>query len=427
MSKQLAVILIVCLSTVCGFAQRENDSIKITPLERQYLDYIQRYDSLSRQQSSAQKNMNKMVDFQQRVTNYMYGDNPNDDKFRAKLILPVGSRPEYGISVGAGVDLSFKTKKEMNLHRSSVPVYAAFSVKSPFSYEIRATPDIYLHHNLIRVGGDFHYIQWQDNFYGVGYSEVRDRVKEKGVTTYMYRRMRLDPKVMLCIFNQWWYVGALGSVIKQYVYRPGTFVQGYDQYQQQGFNEDGGSYTIGGGINVVFDTREADYWRMLFDVKMLYYGGSGYSYGKLQVDYRQYENIAGYKNSTLAWGICSSNVFGKNIPMFEYASIGDIYSFRGYLGNQYRDNSAIKASIEYRYHFNFDSYWGRLIVNRLGFSVFAGIGAIGPKILKYECALPNFGAGVRFQLTEKRAFRFECAYNTVNRKCTLYWGISEAF
>ena len=187
----------------------------------------------------------------------------------------------------------------------------------------------------------------------------------------------------------------------------------------------------GVGVNVTYDSRDVpnDAYRglLLSAEGMLYttaFGGNT-RYGTLIIDYRQYMQLCGRKQ-VLAWNVTSNNVFGNDIPFMRYATIGGVNNFRGYYNYQYRDKSMLTAQIEYRYWLQINSDWG-ILLNRFGFAVWAGTGAIGTNPVRYEALLPQAGVGLRFALRDRLNFRFDVAHNPVDNDTMWYISFSEAF
>lgn len=406
------------------FAQGSySDSLRIRPIDFSIQD-----TTTIVTKTKTPKAIAKMQNLQSKVMNFMYAEEPNDFKFRANFFLPMESKPEYSASLGGGVRFTFKTAKQYSLHKSSIPFSIRFGLQAPFRYYINCSPEIYTSRNIFKINLPMYYHQSSEHFYGIGFEEVHNVKREKGVTSYMSRKVELMPTFAINAFNPWWYFGVVGGFIHERTYRPGTALLTDERFIAQGGTSEGSHYTVGGfGGSIVFDTREADYWRTLFDAKAIFYIGSGYKFGKLKIDYRQYEDLG--NGNSLGWAVGSSNVLGKyeNIPLFQYASVGDFYSHRGYYCYQYRDRSILKAELEYHYQFNFPGYLSQIIFNRLGFSIFGGIAAIGPNIVKYHAVLPSFGVGARIKITAKRCFRVDYAFNTVNKVGVVYWGMSQSF
>lgn len=380
----------------------------------------------------------KMADFQQKVVDKMTSSQrqQTSDKGVLKIVFmppPLGNLPEYGFGLGVGVCGLFKTRNEPTLYTSKIPLNVRFGFTDPFSFKVRCSPILYFMKNNLKVAAEISYQQSNEHYFGIGYSTNKSMERDRLVTGYQSRRWQLSPEVEWRIGGSDFYMGVVADFSYDTMRNPGSYLTGCAEYVADGGTTDGLKLMdVGAGVDLSLDTRDVAYspydgaW---IDLRAVWYSkslGSDHNYGRLSLDYRHYKQIGG-KRCVLSWGVSSSNVFGNDIPFARYATVGDIYTTRGYYGYQYRDKSVLKAHVEYRYMFNFNTVAGKLLLNRFGVAGWTGIAAMGENVLKYNAVLPEVGAGVRLQVAPRVNFRFDLGYDTVGKRVLRYFGISETF
>ena len=154
--------------------------------------------------------------------------------------------------------------------------------------------------------------------------------------------------------------------------------------------------------------------------------GSDRNFYRLELDNRQYKEVG--KRKVIAWTAQTKNVFGKNIPLTQYALTGTPFDLRGYYQGQYRDKSSHIVMAEYRQMLNTDQEtWLKRIINHLGFVVWGGCGFMGPTPGKIEGVLPNYGVGLRIEVQPRMNVRLDLGKNTVNKQTLFYFNMTEAF
>lgn len=383
------------------------------------------------------KFVQKLSGFQQKVVDKMTGSQrPQSSKGGFKMIFmppPFGNLPEYGFGLGVGVCGLFKTGSDPALYTSSIPLNVKFGFTDPFSFRVRSTPTLYFSRNMLKVSAEISYKQSNEHYFGIGYSTNKDIIRERAVTGYQSRCWQVSPEVEWKLGNSDFYVGIVADFSYDTMRTPGSYLLNSEEYIAVGGSADGLKLMdVGAGVDVSLDTRDlayAPYDGAWIDARAVWYSkslGSDHNYGKITLDYRHYKQIGG-KRCVLSWGLSSSNVVGNDIPFARYATVGDIYTTRGYYGYQYRDKSVLKAHIEYRYMFNFNTLVGRLLLNRFGVAGWTGIAAMGENAIKYNAVLPEVGAGVRLQVAPRVNFRFDLGYDTVGKRVLKYFGIAETF
>lgn len=350
-----------------------------------------------------------------------------------RLLPTVKRTPGYGFSFGLGGAVSFYTDKtNLQLYRSEIPLYFSVAFTKPFSYSVGCDPVFYIASNAIRLKAELSYRNWLEYYFGVGYALNHSPVYEKEKYTYESRMVRFKPNIQFRLGNRHLYGGIVAEVWHENVKDPELFVSQDPHFLELTENDDSHSATATGvGINLTYDSRDVpnDAYRgvylsaesMLFTTAL----GGNTKYGTLAIDYRQYVQLGGRKQ-VLAWNITSNNVFGNHVPFMRYATIGGVNNFRGYYNYQYRDKSILTAQVEYRYWLQIKSDWG-VLLNRFGFAVWGGTGAIGTNPVRYDHLLPQAGAGVRFALRDRLNFRFDVAHNIIDDDTMWYISFSESF
>lgn len=357
------------------------------------------------------------------------------NKFKVAFMPPpFGSMPEYGFGLGVGVCGMFKTDfSNPTLYTSMLPLNVRFGFTNPFSFAVNFNPTIYFNDNKLKVAAKISYKQMNEHYFGIGYSTNKSLDKNWDITGYQSRRWQVSPEVEWKLGKSNLYMGVVADFIYEDIRKPGSYLLGNAEYLAEGGNADGLSLMdVGAGVDISYDTRDVEYspYRGVYmDMRAVYYGkfmGSDHDYGKIELDYRQYCQI-GNRRSVLAWGVSSSNVIGTDVPFARYATIGDIYTTRGYYGYQYRDKSVLKAHVEYRYMFNFNTMAGELLLNRFGVAGWTGLAALGENVVKYNAVLPEIGAGIRLHVMDRISAHLDFGYDINAKEVRRYFGISEVF
>lgn len=380
--------------------------------------------------------LGKMLELQSNLSDFVFKQESSifDRKPSFRILPSVKRTPGYGFSFGLGGAVSFYTDKtDLRLQRSEIPLYVSVAFTKPFSYSIGCEPLFYFAGNAFLLKAEISYRDWLEYYFGVGYSICHNPTYEKDLYTYESRLIRFKPSFQFRMGNDNLYGGVVIDVWNEQVKNPEQFVCSDPHYLKLVGNVDKphSATGTGVGVNVTYDSRDIpnDAYRglLLSAESMLYttaFGGNT-RYGTLTIDYRQYMQLCGRKQ-VLAWNVTSNNVFGNDIPFMRYATIGGVNNFRGYYNYQYRDKSMLTAQIEYRYWLQINSDWG-ILLNRFGFAVWAGTGAIGTNPVRYEALLPQAGVGLRFALRDRLNFRFDVAHNPVDNDTMWYISFSEAF
>ena len=355
---------------------------------------------------------------------------------RFKVIFlppPLGNLPDYGFALGVGVCGLWKTQNDALLYTSRLPLSVKFGFTNPFSFDARFQPTLFFNHNALKVSAEVFYRHRNEHYFGIGYDVNRSLECDRAVTGYQSRLLGITPEVELRLGRSDVYVGAVADFRYETMLNAGSYVAATPEFATIGGTASKSTLTdVGAGVDLSVDTRDnvlLPKSGLSVDARALFYLkglGGDFNYTRFTLDYRHYQQLFGYGN-TLSWGVASSNVFGGNVPMVRYATIGDCFVSRGYYGYQFRDKSVLKAHVEYRYMFNFNTPVGQLLINRFGVAVWGGVAFMGRNMLRYDAALPEVGAGLRMKVTSRSHMRFDWGYGIATRDVMFYVGVNELF
>ena len=382
------------------------------------------------------KVLRQLEDLQERVMSRVVASRNPKSAGKFKVIFmppPFDNIPDYGFNIGAGVSGIFKTGSDPLLYTSSIPLSARFGFTDPFSFNVKCSPTLYFCGNRLKLSALAMYQQRYEHYFGIGYSTNISMARDRAVNGYQSCLWRVSPEVSVRVGRGDVYVGVVADYRHETMLRPGDFL-----LSDGGFAAIGGDagraklVDVGAGVDFTIDTRDVAYGPeegVLLNARAMYYAkclGGDFNYGKLTLDYRHYMRLWGREN-VLSWGISSYNAVGRDIPFARYATIGDGYVTRGYYGYQFRDKSVLKAHVEYRYMFNFNTLVGQLLVNRFGVAGWGGIALLGENVVRYDAALPEIGVGLRMKAAPRVNARFDVGYGTATGKVLYYFGITELF
>ncbi len=345
-----------------------------------------------------------------------------------------GYTPDLGFSLGITSLFSFRTnpKDTVSLPTVISTMAAILLGRGGVGFNVSSRPQFFFSGDNLRISGLFSYKQVYDNYYGVGYSTNKSRVRSDSTTLYLSSLFEAFPIVVFRIPKTNLFLGPMMDIVWEKVAKPAKGIIEDRNYKELGGDSTRLSmFNLGIGVSGSYDTRDFPinaYKGLYFDVKLTYYEpylGSRYRFATLNVDYRQYYSFAYRK--VLSWMISGKSSLGE-VPFTRMPLSGSPFDLRGYYVGQYRDLSSYLAIIEYRQMFNTDrSTTWKKIVNRLGFVAWAGTGLIGPYLFKIEGTLPNIGLGVRFEVQPRINFRVDFGYNPIEKKTLLYFNMAEAF
>ena len=340
--------------------------------------------------------------------------------------------PDFGLLVGGSALMTFSmAPKDTTLRRSVVPAALAFMFDG--GVNIFSKPQLFFKHDRFRIFGKFSYKNTVENYYDIGYTTNRDYIRSDSTSRYRYSGVQINPWFLFRLGNSDFFAGPQIDINYDHFTKPGKGLVNNESYQAAGGDADGyKNFNSGIGFLLTYDSRDVPanaYKGIYLDFRgMMYHKifGSDRNFYRLELDYRQYKEVG--KRKVIAWTAQTKNVFGKNIPLTQYALTGTPFDLRGYYQGQYRDKSSHIVMAEYRQMLNTDQEtWLKRIINHLGFVVWGGCGFMGPTPGKIEGVLPNYGVGLRIEVQPRMNVRLDLGKNTVNKQTLFYFNMTEAF
>ncbi len=342
--------------------------------------------------------------------------------------------PDFGFLVGGSALVTFRMNpSDTTMRRSVIPMSMAFMFDGG-GLNIMVKPQLFFKGDKFRIFGQFSYKNTQENFYGIGYNTNKNYERSDSTSQYRYSGFQINPWFLFRMGKSNVFVGPQIDVAYNKMSKPAKgLYENQPDYLAAGGNEQGYSnFTSGVGFLLTYDTRDVPanpYKGIYLDFRGMAYQkwlGSDNNFSRLELDYRQYKTVGNRK--VLAWTVQTKNVFGKNIPLSNYALSGTPFDLRGYYMGQYRDKSSHVALVEYRQMFNNNrDTWLKRIVSHLGYVAWGGVGFMGPTMGKIEGVLPNAGLGFRIEVQPRMNIRFDYGRNFINKQNLFYFNMTEAF
>ncbi len=341
----------------------------------------------------------------------------NGDFWISPLIVPLYT-PELGFYVAGIAQMSFKTDKSDSLiQRSTLPVSGGYGVRG--NLDILARLNSYWNEDKMRIEAIFRTKNMTDHYWGVGYDDGFDIAKSESTTEYQRLWVWFNPQVKFRVMDNL-YVGANIDISYTDVSKQNKRMLNDADYlatRDLKFN-------TGIGAIIEYDSRDIPvnaYDGMYLSAKTTYFSqtiGGDSDYGVFIVDYRQYKKIVG-ETGVLAWSIRSENATG-DVPWSELPKLGTPFDLRGYFWGRYRENSMFMGLAEFR---QMIPWKGK--PSKIGYVLWAGAGTIGKSIDRYDCFLPNYGLGMRFEVQPRMNVRIDCGFG--KESMGVYFNILEAF
>jgi hypothetical protein len=267
------------------------------------------------------------------------------------LFPAFGTTPASGFAAVVAANFAFHLGgRKTNL--SSISASASYSVKRQFTLPIRS--NIWLDDNKWNLLGDWRFIKYPQNTYGMG---ARSLAEQEVEVDYLYLRL---------------YQHALRSVVSHFYAGGGLFCDQYwgieqvgwdklfqSDFEKYGYGTASRVYTAGLGINLLWDDRknvitpkQGSYANIVYRFNPSYFGNEE-TWESAYVDFRKYlympskakKNVLGFW--LFYWGITKGRA-----PYFLLPSNGwDTYtsSGRGYVQGRFRGRHMVSFETEYRY------------------------------------------------------------------------------
>ena len=155
--------------------------------------------------------------------------------------------------------------------------------------------------------------------------------------------------------------------------------------------------------------------------------GSAFTFQRVTLDARHFLPL-GPRRVLALQGVFEGT--GGTAPFDQLSLVGSSNYLRGYVRGRFRDRHLIAAQAEYRAPFFFGLGDGRLSRDRLGYVLFAGGGAVAPRVgdLRDARFLPSVGAGARYVLLPRSGTTVRIDYGVGTAgQAGLYLSFNEAF
>lgn len=339
--------------------------------------------------------------------------------------------PDFGVLLGGSALMTFSMQPgDTTLRRSVLPVTIAFLFNGGLN--LQSKPQLFFKGDRFRIFGQFSYKNTYENFYGIGYDTNKNYVRSDSTSQYRYSGVQINPWFLFRLGESDFFVGPQVDINYDDMSKPAKGLVDQPAYVEAGGTAEGYSnFSSGLGFLLTYDTRDipANAYRGIYlDTRAMMYQkflGSDQNFYRVEIDYRQYLSLG--KRRVLAWTAQTKNVFG-DVPLNKYALSGTPFDLRGYYMGQYRDKSSHVVMAEYRQMINTDqSSWVKKMLNRVGYTAWAGCGFMGPTPTRIEGVLPNLGLGLRIEIQPRMNVRFDLGRNMVNKQNLFYFNMTEAF
>ena len=339
--------------------------------------------------------------------------------------------PDFGVLLGGSALMTFSMQPgDTTLRRSVLPVTIAFLFNGGLN--LQSKPQLFFKGDRFRIFGQFTYKNTYENFYGIGYDTNKNYVRSDSTSQYRYSGVQINPWFLFRLGESNFFVGPQVDINYDDMSKPAKGLVDQPAYVEAGGTAEGYSnFSSGLGFLLTYDTRDipANAYRGIYlDTRAMMYQkflGSDQNFYRVEIDYRQYLSLG--KRRVLAWTAQTKNVFG-DVPLNKYALSGTPFDLRGYYMGQYRDKSSHVVMAEYRQMINTDqSSWVKKMLNRVGYTAWAGCGFMGPTPTRIEGVLPNVGLGLRIEIQPRMNVRFDLGRNMVNKQNLFYFNMTEAF
>jgi hypothetical protein len=336
-------------------------------------------------------------------------NNPRPDK---KFDFGLLAGPHYSSDKKLGLGLVatglYRTdRSDTLLPPSNVALYGDITTGHFYKIGIHGTH--IFPHDTRRIDYDVSFDSFKGDFWGIGYDNGNNDHNKSTM-----KRLQVKASVsLLWRLAEKMYIGPMAEY--DYVYaseveRP-EFLNGMDR----------GTWNIGGGIAIVYDSRDVltnPHRGVYVNLSQLFrpaFMGNDYVFSTTDLRADAYHAV--WKGGLVAADLRGTLNFGS--PSWGMMSLlGTPYSMRGYYEGRYRDKHKIEAQVELRQH----------VWRRHGFTVWAGAGTVFSKFgsIRFDRLLPNFGMGYRWEFKKDVNLRLDYGFGKCGQQ-GLVFNINEAF
>ncbi len=334
--------------------------------------------------------------------------------------------PEMKFLVSVGGLYTFKTQKDNpRLERSSIPISISYSTNNSFYGVINL--NMYGRDDRYRIVGEYALRSMPDHYWGVGYSNGKEKDKSDSTTLYHRDLNKVLGRFLYRIGHDFF-----GGLFFEWSDTKASYtndVMATDPYILE-YGTNIKSTGIGGVLQ--YDSRDhiiTAFKGKLVDLGVTYYGrllGATYEFWVFELEYRGFIPVSVTNpRSTLAWKAKIRTTIGDT-PWTKLSELGNPYDFRGYYWGRYRDRSMLFGLLEYRHMFmrkhpnRKGSY-----ESKHGVVTWAGMGSIGEKLNDLDHWLPNAGIGYRFEIQPRFNLRVDFGVGVKSKG--FYFNFGEGF
>ena len=330
-----------------------------------------------------------------------------------------GYTPENGLLIGGGILYTFKTNAEDSLiQRSSIPINTFVSTKG--NYGFNAKMATFWFQDKLRINFVGKFSNANDNYFGVGFSEINRLSLGDSTTAYKRESYRISPTVLVRLMKNI-YAGMGVDLNRAKVTELNPYMEQNDYYNEFGPE----NFNSGLKFNMNYDSRDitVNAWKGWFvNFNATFYGdylGGDNDYNIYELDIRTYHQIA-REGNTLALKLYG-RVGTGDIPYEELTRLGGTNALRGYIDGQYRDRSGVYLLSEWRHMFLKSDQ----TLSKHGIAAWLGSGSIADDLSAVEEWIPNLGIGYRFEVQPRMNLRID--FGIGRESSGLYFNFTEAF
>lgn len=333
-----------------------------------------------------------------------------------------GYTPELKLLVAVGGLYSFKTNKEDSLIQRST-INGSFGVTIPtWGIVSKLLLTSFWNEDKMRINANIWFKTIPDHYYGVGYDRGLNTPKSDSTTAYHRLWWQVNPRFLFRIGKNL-YAGPVLDFNQTNTKDESEGVLADPYIQEFGPR----NYNGGAGGILQYDSRDIPvnaYRGTLIQAMAVFYGsylGGNNGYWMLDIDIRNYQQLARLDGQTLAWTVRGRFTQG-DVPYGEMSQLGSPTDLRGYTWGRFRHESMVYAIAEYRHMFRKRSTGER---SKHGLVGWLGGGSIMQEVYEIDNFLYNFGVGYRLEVQPRMNVRFDFGFGRDNTG--LYFNFTEAF
>lgn len=340
-------------------------------------------------------------------------------------IIAPAYTPELGFIGSVGAALTWDgSPGSAQTPRSSLTAVASYTTLGAFLSQVRL--NTFWLDDRVRFSMLVDVRDQPDQYFGVGLLKALRTVPSAEGTSYRKLAWQADPRTLVKLVSKL-YAGVVFDLRGTRSRDVSAGVAADPNYQAAG-----GASTMSSGVGatLVWDSRDVPInayrgWYLAFDWVVDVPTPIGNSrWMSAGFDYRHAITL-GRDGSTLTWQLRYRTAWG-GVPWSDLPSVGTPFDLRAYRLGRFRDVTAAVALVEYRWMMPFEpTPWWKLWT-RLGFAVWAGVGALGSTPLPdFSAVLPAAGVGLRILIQDRVTLRLD--FGVGRGSTAFYFQFLEAF